>query len=214
MVNVLYVCYANRCRSAAAVKITQEAMRQRGISELELHVDSAGTNAPSEYGMIPEMRDALYDKRFRDLSHSSKKTTRELLLQQDYIICMDKKHIRGILELVPEKKGRVYTLPGAVGSPYDITHPHDLIKGLPESERLKRMREWSLDEIPAIAKPVVDFIDTIGSITCHLFGYVYWRNESRVKRLHERVAGQIQRYVAMFLDKLVEEGVVHANPIK
>ena len=229
MANILYVCEENNCRSAVAKVLTEYAIRQKGISGL--NVDSSGLDAKPGTGMSSRMKDVLSNKGYNENGYSSRQVTRELLLQQDYILCMSKRQLREVLQIAPEVKGRTYTLPGVVGFPSrNINHPSRFIRPSPKYSSLEKIL-YSVDKALFPSLPAFglihsyDCIEEIKSffkelfitsfypmvdIVCAFLGVDYRRNEKRYIRQYKRTAGQIKKYVDMFLDKLIKEGKVSA----
>jgi len=100
---VLFVCTGNTCRSAMARGILEQRLRgQRAL------VYSAGTNTvagmPASEGATQVMRENGID-----LSrHSSTPLTASQVRDADLILCMEPRHRRRVLELVPEAESRTF----------------------------------------------------------------------------------------------------------
>lgn len=98
MINVLFVCLGNICRSPMAEGILKELVQKQGLSEL-IHVDSAGTSG-FHAGEQP-------DNRMKDiaaqhgilLSHQAKKLVYEDFDRFDYILSMDSANLDIILAM-------------------------------------------------------------------------------------------------------------------
>lgn len=94
MVNVLFVCAGNICRSPIAQGILEEVIRAEGL-ETEISVDSAGTGA-WHVGELPDARGRESAKRRGyDLdSQRARRLAPENCEKFDYILAMDEENYR------------------------------------------------------------------------------------------------------------------------
>lgn len=107
---VLFVCTGNTCRSAMARGILEQRLRGRRVM-----VYSAGTNTvagmPVSEGAGQVMRETGID-----LSrHFSTPLTVSQVRDADLILCMEPRHRRRVLELVPEAESRTFLQMGYCG---------------------------------------------------------------------------------------------------
>ncbi|MBC3785006.1 low molecular weight protein-tyrosine-phosphatase [Spirosoma utsteinense] len=98
MINVLFVCYGNICRSPVAEGIFRELVAEAGLSE-QVQCDSAGT-ASYHIGQLP-------DRRTREnaiehglvLTHRARRMIGEDLALFDYFVAMDEMNLEAIEKL-------------------------------------------------------------------------------------------------------------------
>ena len=114
---IIYVCEGNQVRSPAAKIITEELAAKQG---LEVVIDSMGVSAGNTSYINPDMDNALVWLGFAKKNHITKPMTRQLLENADYIFCMERYQVKEVLKTIPEKQGRVYTLPEFVGYDKEI----------------------------------------------------------------------------------------------
>lgn len=112
MVNVLFVCTGNICRSPTAEGIFRKYVHDQGLSE-KIHIDSAGLLDYHEGDNADHRTQAHAKKRGFDLSDIlSRPIVRDDFKNFDYLIAMDGSHLKAMLELCPdnEKSNRVIKL--------------------------------------------------------------------------------------------------------
>lgn len=98
MINVLFVCYGNICRSPVAEGVFRMLIDEAGLNE-QIQADSAGT-ASFHIGQLP-------DRRTREnaiehgltLSHRARRLIGEDLAQFDYFVAMDETNLEAIEKL-------------------------------------------------------------------------------------------------------------------
>ena len=107
MVNVLFVCLGNICRSPMAQGVFEELLRHEGL-EGEVFVDSAGTGA-WHIGAPPDARaQKSARKRGLDLSvQQARRVTPEDCQRFEYVIAMDRDNYEFISELCGESGAEV-----------------------------------------------------------------------------------------------------------
>ena len=98
MLNVLFVCYGNICRSPVAEGVFRQLVAEVDL-EGQIHCDSAGT-ASFHIGQLPDRRtreNAL--EHGLTLTHRARRLTGDDLAQFDYFVAMDEDNLGAIEKL-------------------------------------------------------------------------------------------------------------------
>ncbi len=98
MLNVLFVCYGNICRSPVAEGVFRTLVAEAGLDK-QIRADSAGT-ASFHLGQLPDRRtreNALEHN--LTLSHRARRLIGEDLAQFDYFVAMDETNLEAIEKL-------------------------------------------------------------------------------------------------------------------
>ena len=98
---VLVVCTGNICRSPTAEGVLRHAAEKRGLGE-RIHVASAGTH-DYHVGECPDARSMKHaTRRGYDLSRlRASQVSREDFERHDYILAMDRTHLRQLRAMAP-----------------------------------------------------------------------------------------------------------------
>ncbi|MGH1470108.1 MAG: low molecular weight protein-tyrosine-phosphatase [Cellvibrionaceae bacterium] len=101
MVNVLFVCLGNICRSPTAHGIFREHVRRAGLEE-KITIDSAGTG-DWHIGKGPDKRAVATAKKFTyDISDlRARQVTPEDFERFDYILAMDNSNLNNLRKMSP-----------------------------------------------------------------------------------------------------------------
>ena len=98
MLNVLFVCLGNICRSPLAEGIFQDLLVKKKLSD-QFFCDSAGTSG-WHIGAQPDRRsEAIANKHGFTLSHSGRQIEQEDFENFDYIIAMDQSNLENIKQV-------------------------------------------------------------------------------------------------------------------
>lgn len=128
MINVLFVCLGNICRSPTAHGVFRQLVEDAGLSD-KIFVDSAGTAAWHE-GKAPDMRSTVHAlKRQYDLSDlRARQVTTDDFSSFDYILAMDKDNLKNLRELMPEDFaghiGLMLEIGGGAGKTNEVPDPY------------------------------------------------------------------------------------------
>lgn len=100
MVNVLFVCLGNICRSPMAEGVFQQLVYEAGLSD-KIHVDSAGTSSyhigeTAHSGTLRTLK-----KHNIDYKGLARQLTQEDFHRFNYILAMDTSNLRSIRSIMP-----------------------------------------------------------------------------------------------------------------
>lgn len=127
MINVLFVCLGNICRSPMAEAVFRKLVEEAGLAD-QIHVDSAGTaewhvGEPADYRTLAILRQhgIQYDGVARRIQSAD-------LRRFDYIIAMDGSNMADVTRLDRSGvlNGKLYRLMDFAppGSPRDVPDPY------------------------------------------------------------------------------------------
>lgn len=106
LINILFVCTANQCRSPMAEAILRRLLADRGI---DWPVASVGL-LEAGYPMVEEALAALGPDGATMADHRSRTLSKSDVLEADIIFGMAREHVREVAVLDPEAWGRTFTL--------------------------------------------------------------------------------------------------------
>ena len=124
MINVMFVCHGNICRSTMAQFVFQDMINKRHWEDL-FYIDSAATSReeignPPHYGTVNKLRQVGVPV----LKHRAAQLTKADYDKYDYIIGMDTWNIRNMMRILDnDPKGKVYKLLSFAGRGGDIADP-------------------------------------------------------------------------------------------
>lgn len=100
MVNVLFVCLGNICRSPMAEGVFRQLVTEAGLSD-KINIDSAGTSdyhvgETAHHGTLRTLK-----KHNIDYSGHARQLTRADFQNYDYILAMDTSNLRSIRSVIP-----------------------------------------------------------------------------------------------------------------
>ena len=126
---VLFICYANICRSPAAEELAKVYAKKQGLSNIEF--DSAGWHTAFPTA-VKETKDYLNSKGIDATNFVSKLITKDLIENSDLVIGMEKYHLmkvrRKFKDIKDTLKGKLFTLKefnGADKQNINIPDPYD-----------------------------------------------------------------------------------------
>jgi len=122
---ILFVCYANMCRSPMAVAILKDIIvKDRNLNTLNIFVDSATMD--NQHCSTPAAMSAAKAMKKRGLDitgHVSKPIDNLNLSEYDLILAMELNQEEDILAKFPKLEGHVFTVANYAGSPNYIDDP-------------------------------------------------------------------------------------------
>ena len=119
MEQVLFLCTANTCRSPIAAAFFKHLAAQRGLS---IQASSAGLDIQQE-SLTPEAIETAYARGVDISSHKPHRLTPALVDEADRVFTMTEAQKRRVEKEFPNAKGKVSTLPEAVGIQGEIYDP-------------------------------------------------------------------------------------------
>jgi len=190
MTNLLYVCRYNVDRSPVAALI----MRRKAPNASTLNISSAGLSHYKSYplfGVTDEMGETLRELGYQPERHQNRKLTNDLLCSQDLIFCMEKSHVKEVLQKEPSLKDKVYTLPEYAGFPKEEIHaPSDLIRKVPAFFIWHYMPHNVRHSVYGV------------------FGHTDPRDYNGVMKIHRVIVQEIEFYVGKTLERMIREELI------
>ena len=147
MINVLFVCLGNICRSPSAELVFKKLVDDAGLSD-KFHVDSCGSSDEEAGNPIypPALR--VLNAHGIDGHHRARQITYEDAERADYIAVMDERNRSDVLRRVGYSfRDKVYKLGDFDGEPHDIVDPW-----------FTRNFECAYEEIYRSCKGMLDYI--------------------------------------------------------
>lgn len=109
MYNILFLCTGNTCRSSMAEGMFKNLIKKHNMED-KFNVSSAGTAVNMPLPASDNAISALKDFELDLTNHMSRMITREMLEESDLVLAMTEAHKNYVLKLMPEAKGKVFTL--------------------------------------------------------------------------------------------------------
>lgn len=82
----------------------------RGLQDLGIDVESAGTIADNGRSVTPEITALLAEQGVTDIRHSSRFLTERILTETDLVLAMAREHQQAVIRLMPSMAKRTFTL--------------------------------------------------------------------------------------------------------
>lgn len=123
MINVLFVCHGNICRSTMAESLFTHMVKERGMGDF-FQIDSAGTSQ-EELGHSPHRGtvNKLKEVGIEVVPHRARQMTKKDLERNDYIIGMDSWNIKNMKRIVGEETEKIFRLLSFAKEERDIADP-------------------------------------------------------------------------------------------
>ena len=139
MINIVFVCLGNICRSPMAEFVFRDMLKKEGLSD-KIHIESAATSTEEiGNGVHRGTREKLAQKGISVAGKTAVQLKKSDYEKFDYIIAMEDSNIRGINRIIGnDKEGKVYKLldfagGGNIADPwytgnFDVTY-NDVYRG-------------------------------------------------------------------------------------
>ena len=115
MIDIMFVCTGNICRSAMADYLLKDKVSKNGLSE-KIRVCSSGVSAYNGDISTDEAISVIREEYDLDLSsHRATHVADYNILQMDLILAMTLRHKFFLISMYPELKDKIYTLREYVG---------------------------------------------------------------------------------------------------
>ncbi len=105
MLNILFVCMGNICRSPAAEAIMKKIVKKEELSD-KINCDSAGTIGYHEGEKADERMIRYAANRGINITSISRKIRPDDMIKFDYIVAMDDDNLKNIINMDPNGKFR------------------------------------------------------------------------------------------------------------
>lgn len=111
MINVLFLCHGNICRSTMAEMVLKHLVRERGLADL-FYIDSAATSREEiGNGVHYGTRRKLAEVGIPCEDHRARQVTKKDYEKFDYLIVMDSNNVRNLNRIIgSDPDGKVYKL--------------------------------------------------------------------------------------------------------
>ena len=122
MINILFVCHGNICRSPMAEFVMKDLVKQERIN---VHIESAATSTEEIGNPVHRgTREKLAQHGISTAGKYAVQLTKDDYNKYDYIIGMDSMNIRNIIRITgPDNEGKVHKLLSFAGREGDIADP-------------------------------------------------------------------------------------------
>lgn len=123
MVNLLFVCHGNICRSPMAEFLMKDMVKTRGIED-KFYIESAATSTEEiGNGVYPPVKRILNGRGIDCSSKRARQMNKADYQKFDYIICMDSNNLRNLSYIVQDTDKKVYRLLDFTDCPHDVADP-------------------------------------------------------------------------------------------
>lgn len=103
------MCIGNICRSPTAVHLLRGAIL-KAKPDSDIQISSAGLGALVDHALEPSAQEVLEERGHLPMEHKACQLKSALISEADLILVMEKRHIEGVLRILPEARGKVFLL--------------------------------------------------------------------------------------------------------
>ena len=125
MINILFVCHGNICRSPMGEYLLRDIASRKGWTEADLHIESAATST-EEIGnhVYPPVKKLLEDHGINCSKKRARRIKHDEYWNWDYIIAFDNENVREIARICgPDIGHKVHLLKSYTGDSGEIADP-------------------------------------------------------------------------------------------
>lgn len=125
MINVIFVCLGNICRSPMAEFVFKDMVKKRGLKE-KFHITSAGMSEYEEGNPIyPKAKETLSMNNIECSGHRAKVLTLSDIKNSDFVLVMDSDNLFNVLRLTAgEYTERIFKLCSFCKDKRDVADPY------------------------------------------------------------------------------------------
>ena len=124
MINVLFICHGNICRSPMAEYMFQDKVNKLGIAD-RFHIESAATSREEiGNGVYPPAKRKLRTVGISADNHHARQVTKQDYTEYDYLLVMERYNIPNLMRILKDDPAhKVYRLLDFTERPADIADP-------------------------------------------------------------------------------------------
>ena len=124
MINVLFICHGNICRSPMAEDLFRDMVQKKGIAG-QFHIASAATSREEiGNGVYPPAKRKLASVGITCDMHHARQVTKQDYEEYDYLLAAEQYNLRNLQRIIKDDpKRKIYRLLDFCDRPRDIADP-------------------------------------------------------------------------------------------